>query len=125
MTELSFNFEKLEVYQKSITLNKKVYLLTLKWPREYLFGLTDQLRRATLSISLNIAEGSGRTAKDFSHFVSISRGSAFECIPILEIAQELKLISQSDFDLLYSEYKSISQMLTNLRKSLYTNEVTK
>jgi four helix bundle protein len=113
-----FNFENLHVYKRSLDLAINIYQITQHWPKEHLFGLTDQLRRAAYSISLNIAEGSSRTSKEFQHFLVISRGSFFECIPIIEIALNLKLISQIQHDLLYNDIKEISSMLSSLRTSL-------
>lgn len=66
-----FNFEKLSVYQKSIALVDEVYSLTEAWPKSETFGITSQFRRAVVSVSLNIAEGSGRTKKDFRHFLDM------------------------------------------------------
>lgn len=82
---MSFNFEKLEVYNKSIILAKEIYELTGKYPDKEQFGLTGQFRRAAVSVSLNIAEGSGRSKKDFRHFLIIAKTSVQECIPLLEI----------------------------------------
>jgi len=75
---MGFNFEKLEVYQKSINFVNEVYLTTRNYPKEEMFGLTSQFRRVAVSISLNIAEGSAKTKKDFSRFVDMARGSIFE-----------------------------------------------
>lgn len=115
-----FNFERLSVYQRSLELSRQIYQLTQPWPREHLFGITNQLRRASYSIPLNIAEGSSRTKKDFRHFLIISRGSCFECIPILSLAHSLKLLSTEQKEMLYNELKELSQMLSALRASLDT-----
>ena len=73
------NFKKLIIWQKARELVKDVYLITRKFPKEELFGLTSQIRRATVSIALNIVEGSGRgTNKDFAHFLDVAFGSALE-----------------------------------------------
>ena len=118
MSTTYFDFENLTVYQKSVVLSKDIYKATQKWPREFLFGLTDQLRRAVLSISLNIAEGSSRTNKDFQHFLSISRGSCFECIPLIQISLELNLLTKIEYSELYNRFREIAQMLSGLRSSL-------
>jgi len=113
-----FNFESLTVYQRAFTLSKNIYLLTQTWPREHLFGLTDQIRRASLSIVLNIAEGSSRTRKDYQHFLIIARGSCFECISLINLAFEIKLISLKQKEEMYNEIYQISKMLSGLRASL-------
>jgi len=108
MNNASFNFEKLNVYQRSLTFSQALYTLTQTLPREHLFGLTDQLRRASVSIPLNIAEGSSRTKKDFRHFLLIARESCFECIPLLQITESFKLITAKQKELFYNELLSIS-----------------
>ena len=81
-----FNFEKLDVYKEAIGFSKKVYKITMKFPKEEIFGVTNQLRRSAISISLNIAEGSSRSKREFRHFLSISIGSVYECIPLIGIS---------------------------------------
>jgi four helix bundle protein len=88
------------------------------WPREHLFGITDQLRRASLSIPLNIAEGYSRSRKDFVHFLSIARGSCYECVPLIQLASKLKLIDATTENLYYDNLHSIAQMLSKLRTKL-------
>lgn len=84
---MKFKFEELRIYQESIDFVSTIYVLTKEWPTIYKYSLADQLQRAALSIPLNIAEGSGRTSNDFAHFITISRGSCYECIAILTIAK--------------------------------------
>ncbi len=91
---MAFMFENLEVYQKAIDFAEQITSLTEQFPRGYYF-LTDQLNRAALSIATNLAEGNGRFTKaDRKNFFIISRGSAQECIPLLELARRKKLISK-------------------------------
>jgi len=114
----TFNFERLEVYQLSLKLATEIYQLTKTWPKEELFGLTNQIRRASVSISLNIAEGSSRSKKDFRHFLDLSRGSCYESIAILTIAKSLKYISESDFELCYQKINRITIMINALKNSI-------
>ena len=82
-----FNFEKLDVWQKSIALADLVYALTKAFPADERFGLTNQMRRAAVSISSNIAEGASRSSKpDFRRFIEIAAGSAFELVSQARIA---------------------------------------
>ena len=118
MQKALFRFEDLNVYQRALTFSYTIYTCTQKWPREHLFGITDQLRRASLSIPLNIAEGYSRSRKDFQHFLTLSRGSCYECIPIIKIASSLGLMTTKDTEMFYNEIREISQMLSGLRSSL-------
>jgi len=113
-----FNFEKLSAYKKSLDFTNDVYEVASTWPREYLFNLTDQSRRASLSIALNIAEGSSKTSKEFKRFLSISRGSCFECIPIIEVSCKRMLISGKQKEIWYNQLSEIAKMLSGLRSKI-------
>jgi len=90
-------FRNLIAWQKGKQLVRDVYLLTKNFPKEELFGLTSQLRRAAVSIPSNIAEGKGRgTPKDFCHFLVQARGSLFEVETQLELSRDLGFISEDD-----------------------------
>jgi len=113
-----FNFEKLTVYQKALNLTNAIYSDTKNWPKDFAFSITDQLRRASLSIALNIAEGASRTKNEFRRFITISRSSCHECIPILEIASKQDIIDLKRKEEWREEIVSISKMLSKLKSSI-------
>lgn len=113
-----FKFEELQVYQEALELVDLVYDITKSWPKSELFCLTDQFRRASISIVLNIAEGSGKTNADFKRFLSTSRGSTFECVAIAQIAQRRKYISDKDYQQTYAFCLKLSKMLTALKNAI-------
>lgn len=115
---MSFNFENLTVYQKSLDLVEETFKLTKAWSKEFMYDLTSQLRRCILSIALNIAEGSARTKKENRRFLDISRGSCFEAVPIIETANRLSLLSSAKKELLYKQLTELSKMLSGLKSSL-------
>ena len=115
-----FNFEKLDVWQKSIVLAESVYSLTKSFPPDERFGLTNQMRRAAVSFSSNIAEGCSRSSKaDFGRFIEIATGSTFELISQARIARGQAFLPSSDHDHLYRSALEIVRMLTGLRDSLH------
>jgi len=94
---MEFLFKKLVVWQKAIQLVRMVYQMIKKFPAEERYALSDQLRRAAVSIPSNIAEGNGRsTNNDYAHFLSIARGSLYETITQVHIARDLGYV-QADF----------------------------
>ena|SRR3990170_4135899 len=113
-----FRFENLEVYQKAVSFSNLVYSEVKSWPRIYQFSLADQICRAALSIALNIADGSSRAGKEFGRFLSIARGSCFECVPLIEIAYKQKLISTKQEKEWYNHCISLAKMLSKLKSSL-------
>jgi four helix bundle protein len=122
MSEKAFRFEGLDVWKRSVEFAGQVYELTKKFPRAEQFGLIDQVRRAVVSISANIAEGSAReTPKDFAHFLNISRGSLFELVSHLEVAVRLGFISATESSVFKSEATEISKMLSGLRKHILSH----
>lgn len=118
---MNFKFEELVVYQRSVGFADRIYSLSRKFSKDEMFGLTSQLRRAAVSISLNIAEGTSRTKKDFSRFLDISRGSVFECLTVLKIALGQNYVTEVEFKDIESELVEISKMLSGLKKSLNKN----
>ncbi|MCB4792089.1 MAG: four helix bundle protein [Elusimicrobia bacterium] len=115
---LEFSFEKLEVYKKSINFVDRIYIVTKCFPKEETFGLTNQIRRASVSIALNIAEGTSRNGKDFTRFLDIAKGSVFECVAIIQISKNQGYIQEKDFLLLKQELDAISRMLSGLKNSV-------
>lgn len=115
---MGFNFEELDVYKKAIDLVSNIYTLTKTFPKDEIFGLTSQLRRAAVSIAANISEGSSRSKKDFSRFLDISRGSTFECVTLLDISLKQYDINQSKYANLRGQLIEISKMLSGLKKSI-------
>ena len=90
-------YKKLIVWQKAMELVRSVYRLSKGFPTDERYALTDQLRRAAISIPSNIAEGCGRTSrKDYAHVLSIARGSLYETMTQLQIAQDLGYIEISE-----------------------------
>lgn len=111
----NFGFEKLEVYQRAITFINKIFELTERLPNKVQYSLGDQLRRASLSIANNIAEGSGRRSKaEKSRFWSFAQSSAFECVPLLTILHCRKYVVRESYKVLYDECFQISKMLSGL-----------
>jgi four helix bundle protein len=120
---MTFAFEKLLVYQKSVDFADQVCVVTEQFSRGYGF-LVDQLNRAALSISANIAEGNGRFTKaDRKNFFIISRGSVQECVPLLELARRRSLIDEAKHAELKSQLEEISRMLSGLISGLENRKV--
>ena len=118
-TIANFKFEKLLVWQKALDYIELIYKLSQKFPNDETFGLRSQIRRASVSIALNIAEGSGKTTKkSFKKYLDDSTGSLRESVTCLYVAIRLTYISRPDFDEAYYKAIEISKMLYSLAKSL-------
>ena len=114
-----FNFEKLDVWQNAIDFADFIYSETRRFPNEERFGLTNQMRRAAVSISSNIAEGSSRMSQiDFARFIEIGTGSVFEVVSQAFIAKKQSFLTEETFHFLYESAEELSRMLSGLRKSL-------
>jgi len=113
-----FSFEKLDVYRKSVDFVIRIYSLTKKFPKDELFGLTNQLRRAAVSVSANIAEGSARSKKDFGRFLNIAKGSICECVTLLELSCHLSYIDEPTYQEREIKLIELSKMVAGLRKNL-------
>jgi four helix bundle protein len=113
------DFRKQKVWRKSHQLTLDIYKATSNFPREELYGLTNQIRRACASIPANIAEGCGRSSEaDFSRFLQIAMGSATELEYHLLLAHDLGIVNDIDYENLSKETIEVKQMLTSLIKKL-------
>ncbi len=114
-----FRFEKLDVWRKAVDFAHDIYDATAHFPGDERFGLTSQMRRAAVSISSNVAEGTGRSSnKDFTHFVEIAYGSLMEVASQTEIAFRQTLLTQSERDNVYAKAEELARMLSGLKSSL-------
>lgn len=116
------DFRKLDVWTKAIDFSTKIHSTTKKYPKEEIYGLVSQLRRAAVSISSNIAEGCSRTSKkDFARFLEFSIGSAFEIESQLVVSKNLDYITELEHNSLRDELVHIENMLIKLKNSLFIN----
>lgn len=116
---MAFRFEDLLVWQRGMDLNCQINNLTKSFPKDELFILTSQIKRASDSVVLNIAEGStGQTKPVFKTFLNYSLRSAIEVVNCLIIAKNRDYISQEHFKQLYDDHEILVKMITTLRNSL-------
>lgn len=116
---MTLKFERLKVWEKALECSTKIHALTRTFPKEELYVLTAQIKRAADSIALNIAEGStGQTNAEFRQFLSYAIRSAIEVVACLHLGRKRHLIDESTFQDLYSHVEEILKMLHGLRKSL-------
>jgi four helix bundle protein len=121
--EKKFEFENLDIYQKAIKFNDKIYRITKSYPKFEIYGLTSQIRRSASSIALNIAEGYGRYHKNLKkQFYYIARASIYECVPVLTISLNQNYIKKSEFDELYKDCLDLSRMISGLINSIDKRE---
>lgn len=114
-----FSFEGLEVYEKSRALVSEVYRIQSQFPKEERFALGDQIRRAAVSITANLAEGSGRQSlKEKIHFIEISYGSLMEVFCELQTACDLGYMTDEQLNNIRPQFTDIAKMLSGLRSSL-------
>lgn len=116
------NFKTLDIWKRSRTYVKTIYLTTAKFPGTEKFGLTSQLNRASISVPSNIAEGCGRkTEKDLSRFLDIAIGSTCEIETQIYLAYDLEFISNEAMDKLLDEITQIRKMIIGYQKTLPPN----
>jgi four helix bundle protein len=112
-------FKELLIWQKSRSFCSEIYTITSTFPNDEKFGLTNQLRRASVSIPSNIAEGSSRNSnKDFSRFLEIAIGSAYEIETQLLIASDLGFIKIEQLELIINQLDEIIKMISKLKSTL-------
>ena len=115
----SSNYRELKVWQKAMDLTTEIYKLVRLLPKEETYALSDQMRRAVVSIPSNIAEGQGRNSdKEFINFLSIARGSLWELETQIEICERLHYIDSNLTSTVYSLTTEVSKMLNALAYSL-------
>lgn len=113
-----YNFENLEVYQLARELLRELYLLCRKFPKEELFVLVSQIKRAGISVILNIAEGSIRTKKEFAHFIDVALGSLIEVKTCLIIAKDLNYITEKELSHFMGKIDKLFFKIIKLKKYL-------
>ena len=118
---MSFRFEKFSIWHDARKFANYIYTLTKGFPKDERFGLVDQLRRAAVSIALNIAEGSDRRSDvDFRRFLRLAMGSLEESVTALYISMDQGYISKQKFDTLYEEANilaaKINKLISNLKR---------
>ena len=119
---MSFKFEKLIVWQKSLDLSDEVNQLTKTFPKDEIYVLVSQIKRAADSVSLNIAEGStGQTNPEFNRFLAIALRSNIEVVGCIYLAKRRGYISDKDFQKIYKMCEEILVMINGLRNSLNKN----
>ena len=114
-----FNFEKLDVWQRANGFADLVYKVTKTFPEDERFGLTNQMRRAAVSVSSNIAEGSARSSRnDNARFLEIATGSLFEVVAQSFISRRQGFLTEPDFKTIYATADELGRMLSGLRRSI-------
>lgn len=113
------NYTELVVWQKSMELVERIYIITNKFPREEIYSLTNQIRRAAVSIPSNIAEGQQRNStKQFKYFLSVAQGSRAEVETQIRIAVRLNYIDDGDMNKILDLCAEIGKMINGLERAL-------
>ncbi len=120
-SEHIFAFEKLKVWEEVRILIKSIYLLTRIYPDDERFGLVSQMRRAIISVSSNLAEGTSRTgSKDQAHFYQLSYSSLMEVLSQLNLSKDLQYIGDAEYNEARNKIESVSYLLNQIRKSTFS-----
>ena len=110
------NYHELKIWQEGRKLVKTVYSLSANFPKEEMYGLTSQIRRATISIPSNIAEGTGRTSdKEFNRFLDYAIGSLFEVETQIILANDLNFITTEDYETIHRDIKTLIRMIVKFK----------
>ncbi len=116
---MSFKFEKLLVWQKAVDLSDIIHQLARSFPKDEIYILTSQIKRAADSVSLNIAEGStGQTIPEFKRFLGMALRSDIEVVGCIFLARRRGCINKDDFEKIYKLCEEILVMINSLRKAL-------
>jgi len=116
---MSHSYRDLLVWQKSMALVKAIYRVTRSFPKDEVYGLSPQMRRAAVSIPCNVAEGQGRMSKrEFKQFLALSRGSVLELETQVQIAADLGFLSSENTKRLIGNTEELLRMLNGVMKSL-------
>ena len=111
-----YNYKDLEAYKEAKILVRMIYSLLQRFPKEEMYALCDQLRRAVISVPSNIAEGSGRySVKEQLHFIEIAYGSLLEVECQIDIAHDVKYVSDSEYSNVNNQIDKVSTLLSGLR----------
>ncbi|HJP62171.1 MAG TPA: four helix bundle protein [Mucilaginibacter sp.] len=116
---MAFKFENLQVWQKALDLSVEINQLTKSFPKDELYVLTSQIKRAADSVVLNIAEGcTGQSNAVFKVFLNYSIRSGIEVVSCLFVGKRRDIVNKADFQRLYNDYQSLVKMITSLRNTL-------
>jgi four helix bundle protein len=119
MEAKKFKFENLRIWNEAVELAGLIHDISLKFPKDELYVLASQIKRAADSVSLNIAEGStGQTNPEFKRFLGIAIRSAIEVIGCIYLAKRRGIISETDFELIYNKTNVLVTQIQSLRKKL-------
>ncbi|MCB0503543.1 MAG: four helix bundle protein [Bacteroidetes bacterium] len=119
---MTHNYKKLKVWQLAMEIAVDVYQLSLLFPKDEQFGMVSQIKRCSLSIPSNIAEGSGRNSdKDFSRFLSMALGSSNELETQLILSNKLNLIHEDAPNAILKKNSEVQKMIFKLRNNLINN----
>ena len=119
-----YPFEKLQAWHIATEVVVKIYTITTKFPAEERYGLVQQIRRAAISVSSNLSEGTGRfSAKDQSHFYSISYSSLLELLNQLLLSKRLGWLTDTEYEDIRAEIEKLSAVINALRASILKKEL--